>query len=346
MTPDSPAGGYGPSGGRIVASSRGRVSGTEFYESLVGVRGELGAPHLSPLPELPERGFAATRTARTIASLEELYADGQPFGWRLGARPSKESRAAASRLHSDINILADVVGSAGRGHRGHTVVTLTGPVSLAAELKLWNGEAVLSDHGARRELADSLCEGLGSLTQALRTAVDGEEVTIRWCEPDLGRALAGRIPTSSGYRTLRSIPRAEARNALAELAEAAHRHGVGSVIDVGGPVPDMEFGQFFDAVAARPHGRGAEEWERIAGAVDRGQSVWLGVTGSEARDQTVETIRSFWRTWRDLGLGAQELAKVTVEEEDDLSTVSPERGLTVQARSAAIAEGLLELSRE
>ncbi|WP_129359951.1 MULTISPECIES: uroporphyrinogen decarboxylase/cobalamine-independent methonine synthase family protein [Micrococcaceae] len=346
MTLNSPSGGHSPRGDRIVASSRGRVSGTEFYESLLGVRGELGAPHLSPLPELPERGFSATRTARTIASLEELYADGQPFGWRLGARPSKESRAAASQLHSDINILADVIGSAGRGHKGHTVVSLTGPVSLAAELKLRNGEAVLSDHGARRELADSLCEGLGSLTRALRTAVDGEGLTVRWCEPDLEQALAGQIPTSSGYRTLRSIPRAEVRNSLADIAEATQRHGVGSVIDVGGPVPDMEFGRFFDAIAARPHGRGADEWERIAGAVDRGQSAWLGVTGSGAQDQTVETIRSFWRTWRDLGLGAQDLAKVTIEEEDDLSTVSPERGLTVQTRSAAIAEGLLDLSRE
>lgn len=335
-----------PEQSRIVGTSRGRVAGTDFHEAVVGLRGELGDPHLMPFPELPERGFAATRTARTIATLEDLSADGQPFGWRLQSHPSKESRAASSRMSNDLNVLADVVGAEGAGHRGHTVVSLTGPVTLAADIRLTNGESVLSDHGARRELAASLCEGLGPLSKALRTAVDGEALTLRWCEPRLTQAMEGRVPTSSGYRTLRALPRAEVRGMMTDLAAASTGQRFATILDVDGPFPDLEFGQHFDAVAARPYGRGASEWEKIAGATDRGQQVCLAVTPIGSRDTTVETVRSFWSTWRDLGLGAKELEKVRIEEREDLSSLSPDQGLKILARNAAIAEALLEQSRE
>lgn len=335
-----------PSARRIVASSRGRLAGTDFHEAVVAARGELGSPHRAPFPELSERGFAATRTARTVSCLAELFADGQPFGWRLTSRPSHESVAASSRFRSDINVLADVIGGEGSGHQGSTVVSLTGPVSLAADLGLSNGEAVLSDHGARRELAESLTEGVAALSEALRTAVEDESLVIRWLEPHLERALAGRIPTSSGYRTLRAVPRAEADRFLSDLAAACDRLGIDAVLDVDGPLPDPEFGQHFHGVAARPLGRGSAEWEGIAGVVDKGQEAWLGITDVGDEDRTVDTVRSFWRTWRDLGLGAKELSAVTIEEADDLAGLSPLRGTEVHHRSATVAEGLLDLSRE
>lgn len=331
---------------RPLATSAGVFPGTDFPEALRGSRGELGAPHLTAFPLLDERGFAASRTARSITVLAELSADGQPFGWRLRHHESRESRAAASMLRSDINVLADVVGSAGAGHRGHTVVSLTGPLTLAAELKLANGESAISDHGARRDIAASLHEGLRDLVASLRTAVDGEELSIRWCEPRVGDAIGGTIPTSSGYRTLRSIPRAEVRDVLAELAECTRSSGVRSVLDMGGPLAAPDFGRGFDALTSRPVGRGAAEWESIAGAVDGGQEVVLGVSPVDAREGTVGVIRSFWSTWRDLGLGGAEAGNIRIEEDRDLGGVSPGHALRVLGRSAEIAEGLWDLARE
>lgn len=336
----------GPDDARPVAASTGILPGTDFPETLRGSRGELGAPHLTPFPVLGDRGYAATSTARSITVLAELSADGQPSGWRLRHHESRESKAAASMLRSDINVLADVVGSAGGGHRGHTVVSLTGPVTLAAELKLANGESAISDHGARRDIAASLNEGLNDLVASLRTAVDGEDVSIRWCETRLGDAMDGTIPTSSGYRTLRSVPRAEVRDVLAELSHTTRSLGVRSVLDTGGALAAPELGRTFDALASRPVGRGAKEWEAIAGAVDAGQDVWLGVSPVDERESTVKVIHSFWTTWRDLGLGGAEAGRIRVEEDRDVGGVSPAHALRVLGRSAEIAEGLWDMARE
>lgn len=326
--------------------SAGYFSGSDFPEAFQAARGELGAPHLTPFPTLEERGFAATRTARTISVMADLSADGQPFGWRVRETPSRESVAAESALRSDINVMADAIGAVGRGHRGHTVLSLTGPITLATELKLGNGESSISDHGARRDIAASLSEGIAGIVASLRTAVDGEDLTIRWCEPRMRDALEGKVPTSSGYRTMRAIPRAEARDALAAVARRTQDVGVGAVLDTGGSVPDVDFGRSFDAVTSRPVGRGAGEWEAIAGAVDRGQDVWLGIVPIGLRESTVDTVKSLWSTWRDLGLGSAEIGHMRVEERENLNSDSPAQAVTVLSRIAEVAEGITDLSLE
>jgi hypothetical protein len=330
---------------RALAGTRGELPGADLHESLLAVRGELGHPHLGALPEL-DRGYASTRLARTIAGLEGLHADGQASGWRLREVPSVESRAAASMLASDVNVLADVVGEEGSAHRGGLVLSLTGPVSLAAALRLANGEAVLSDHGARRDLAASLEAGLAGTVARLREALDGEDLLIRWCEPAAEAALNAEIPTSSGYRTLRALPRGEARSALDRIAEATRALGVESVLDAGGAAPDPGLSRQFDGVAVRDPGEATAAWEPLAADVERGKTVWLGTTPTRDGISPVPSVRRVWRLWRDLGLGPQALDRLRIEEGEPLTGIAPARATQVLGRSAAIAEGLHELSRE
>ncbi|MCP3426520.1 hypothetical protein NBM05_11040 [Rothia sp. AR01] len=329
----------------MLATTLGRLPGTDLRESLTAVRGELGHPHLGALPEL-DRGYASTRLARTITTLEGLTADGQAFGWRVREAESVESRAAASAFASDVNALADVVGEEGSGHRGGLVLSLTGPVSLAVALHLANGEALLSDHGARRELTESLATGLARTAARLREALDGEELLIRWCEPALEAALRAEVPTSSGYRTLRALPRGEAEAALARVAQATRDLGAGSVLDAAGAVPEPGLSRGFDGIAVRDPGERTSAWEPVAAAVERGTQVWLGLTPVGERDSAVPAARRAWRAWRELGLGAEGLGLIRVEESRPLAGLSPERAVGVLRRTAELAEGLHELSRE
>lgn len=339
---------------RPLAGTRGVLPGTDLLEALRTLRGELGAPHVGALPELPARGFAATTTARTVTVLDGLHADGQAFGWRLVSRPSRESRLAESAWRSDLNLLADVVGAEGPGHRGTTQLTLLGPLTLAARLRLPNGEPVLSDHGARRDLADALVSGAEQAVRGLRTATEGEPLVLRWAEPDLEAVLAGTVPTSSGYRTLRAVPREEAVRVLTALAERTRSLGAEGLADPQSealPSPAAsEALEAFDGLALRPaptleHGHG-RDWEEIARILEEGRSVRLGTVAADPRAGAPAQVERLSVLWRRLGLGPAALDRVVVEEREDLAAGSPAEARRVLARSAAVAEGLLETSRD
>lgn len=337
----------GPAAPRVLASTRAVLAGADLGNAMLTVRGELGAPHLGALPELLGRGFASTRLARTVAALEGLHADGRAFGWSLARVPSRESQMAEQALASDVNRWADVLGSEGTGHRGSTVLSLMGPVSLGVELKLPNGEAALSDRGALRDLAASLAAGLEGTLARLRAATDGEPVLLRLVEQELLRAQQARVPTSSGLRRLRALKEHEMLPLLEAVRAQAQELGVPVILDLGGPVPDPSLSRGFEAVAARPRGLGPQAWEALAARAEAGQELFLGLVPLRGAPGAVTgTVRELWQTWRDLGLDAGSLDAVRVEEETDLDGLDPSQARQAMARSAAVAEGLLELSRE
>lgn len=335
---------------RLSAGTRVSLPGTDMPESLRMLRGELGDPHQGALPVLPETGWAGTRLARTVATLGGLSADLQAAGWRLRESPGREARTAAARLSSDVQALADAIGAESAGHRGTTVVDLIGPLSLAAELHLGEGRAVVADHGARRDLREAQRAGLADLVRALRTALDGEELFLRVREPRAEEVLAGRVPTASGLRTLRAVPRGEARAALSELALAARSLGLGTILDQGGPVPDPDLRAEFDAVAVRPASTDPRDWEAAAAAHDTGLGLRLGVlTGPDTRGRLPDPGReaaALWRTWRSLGLGQEHLRGIALEERADLDPVAPERVASLLGVGARTAQILAELAAE
>lgn len=227
------------------ATLAGAWPGADPVAAARDVLNALGHPHQPPLPELPGRGPGSDPIGRTAALLEGLAVDLQPHGWRLVAEPGMDRRRAVSALRSDVNALTDVAGEAGIALE-ELVVRVTGPMSLAAGLWLPGGERSLSDSGARRDVAQSLAAGLGEWIRSLRTALGPARLTVLLDEPDAAAVLSGALPTASGYRTVRSIPRSEVRQGWTTVAESVLEAGAAGVVFAPGrtgAVQDWDWGR-------------------------------------------------------------------------------------------------------
>ncbi|WP_144793219.1 hypothetical protein [Kocuria palustris] len=349
--------GSSPGGGAVQeARTRavvvGPLPGRSAVEAFTTMRGELGAPHRSGLLALPGRSDAADELPRTVAVLTELHCDLQPHGWRLQRHGSQDSRAAQSLLAGDINALADVIGAESGGDREPVTTELLGPITLAARLHLHGGERVLRDHGARRDLADSLADGIAGHLRAVREAAGGREVAVRWSEPELQRVLDGRIPTASGYRTLRAVPWAEVRETLTRIGRAAAEAGAASVelrIPQG-----AEIARFASVGADRlvldAPGPSAREWEPLAAVREDGVelTLQLGRLGDprSGRFSTGQHVEAVAGPWTDLGLPQRELSRLMIAAGPGLEDTDPGSLAMTLGRAADIARELEETARE
>jgi methionine synthase II (cobalamin-independent) len=206
-----------------VATGVGSMPGDDdgaYVEAVRVVLGEL--PDLPHLPELPGRGAPATMTGRALAIVSELGADLQPAGWRLTDAPGVDQRRARSLLAQDL----DRVEEHGQGLTGTFKVQVAGPWTLAATVEKPRGDKLLSDVGARRELAQALAEGLGAHVADLRRRLPGvDRLVVQVDEPALAAVLAGSVPTASGFHRHRSVDPPGASAALEWVFDAVSRAG-------------------------------------------------------------------------------------------------------------------------
>ncbi|MEE1620324.1 hypothetical protein ACQ3I4_07535 [Zafaria sp. Z1313] len=329
------------------ATGHGPWPGTDAAEAARIVRGELGSPHLPHLVQLPDRGVGSDATGRTAALLQELYVDVQPFGWRLTDRPGADHRRAASALSSDLDVLADVVGAEGRPGP-ELQIQFTGPLSLAAGLYLHHGERALSDHGARRDVAASLAAGAAAHVADVLRLAGAPRLTVLVDEPLLADVLRGAVPTASGYRTLRSVPRQEVVQAWTELGGALRAAGASAVVLAPGTAEET-VGATYDAVASsgadavyQPAGRmGRTAWEASAELVESGAGLWLGVVDPARPLPAAAAVAGLVRDpWRRTGLETARLGAVTLLPTGGLDGVTPAAARTVLARLTEAADAL------
>lgn len=252
-----------------VATGVGSVPGDDdaaYVEAVRTVLGEL--PDLPHLPEMPGRGAPATMTGRALAVVSELGADLQPAGWRLTDAPGVDQRRARSLLAQDLDRLEEQA----QGLEGSFKVQVAGPWTLAATVEKPRGDRLLSDRGARRELAQALAEGLGTHVADLRRRLRGvDRLVVQVDEPALAAVLSGSVPTASGFHRHRSVEPPEASTAL---------------------------GWVFEAITAA----GAEPWAHscspdtplglLRGAGARGLSVDLGLTSAADHDALAEALEA------------------------------------------------------
>ncbi|WP_461187188.1 uroporphyrinogen decarboxylase/cobalamine-independent methonine synthase family protein [Arthrobacter sp. Z4-13] len=333
----------------VTATALGPWPGEDPVEAAKIIRGELGSPHLPFLAELPDRGVGSDALGRTASLLEELAVDVQPYGWRLVDRPGKDFRRAASALATDINILADVAGAEERP-AAEVKVQLVGPLSLAAGLHLHNGERALLDYGARRDVAASLAAGVGPYLSRVSAAVPGARLVVQVDEPDIAAVLAGTIPTSSGYRTLRAVAASEARESWRLVLDALRAAGAAEAV-ISVPEIEAPFEQILaagaDGIAVPLKALTARQWEQLAGAVESEKRLWLGaldVAGSSL-PRVADCVESLWRPWRQLGLPATALSTVRVTPSAGLAGRSPAEATAVLGRITQLADGLNQLAQ-
>ncbi len=188
---------HGP--GVIAASGVGSMPGDDtaaFEHAVRVVLEEL--PDLPHVPEVPGRGAHASMTGRSLAvrrrprrgpAARRLAADrgtGQqrrrppPGAARCSRRTSTWSRSSA------------------QGYAGRFKIQVAGPWTLAATVERPRGDRVLADHGARRELAQALAEGLRGHVADVRRRIPDAELLVQVDEPALPAVLAR--PGADGVR--------------------------------------------------------------------------------------------------------------------------------------------------
>ncbi|HTZ42942.1 MAG TPA: methionine synthase [Jatrophihabitans sp.] len=290
MTGDRPFG--WPAG---IATGVGSLPGTDPAEALRLVLGEVaGLPYL---PELPARGLGADLLGRGCALLVDLPIEWQPHGWTLTSSPGRDLARARDHLERDLDLLTELAAGV-----GVLKVQLPGPLTMAAGLELPNLHKVLTDHGAFRDLAGSLAEGARLHLAELRSRLPGTRLVLQVDEPGLPAVLAGRVPTPSGYGTVRALDRSLAEPALAELLAAAPA-GCRVVHCCAGEVPyELIRAAGADAVSIDAALLSDARLDAVGEFVDAGGALWLGVVpGTDAEISLSGARESVRRRWAQLG---------------------------------------------
>ncbi|MCU1567102.1 MAG: hypothetical protein JWQ56_2039 [Pseudarthrobacter sp.] len=333
----------------VTATALGPWPGEDPVEAARIIRGELGSPHLPFLAELPDRGVGSDALGRTATLLEELAVDVQPYGWRLVDRPGKDFRRAASALATDINVLADVAGTEDNP-AAEIKVQLVGPLSLAAGLHLHNGERALIDYGARRDLAASLAAGVGPYLARVAAAVPGARIVVQIDEPDIAAVLAGTIPTSSGYRTLRAVPSSEARESWRVVLDALRSAGAAEIV-ISIPEVEAPFEQILaagaDGISVPLRALTSRQWEQLAGAAEAGKRLWIGAldVAGESLPRVADCVDAVWRPWRQLGLSPEGISTIRLTPASGLAGRAPAQATAILGRLTQVADGLNQLAQ-
>ncbi|GAA2323520.1 methionine synthase [Streptomyces kunmingensis] len=299
---------------------------------------EQGMPFLA---ELPARGPGADMIGRTAGLLVDLYARVEPSGWRLGDRPGRDTRRAWSWLGEDLDALEEFT----QGYEGPVKVQAVGPWTLATALELRNGQAVLSDPGACRDLAGSLAEGLRSHLADVRRRVPGARIVLQLDEPSLVAVLRGQVKTASTYRTYRAVDRQLVESTLRDVMAAAG----GDPVVVHSCAPDVPFALLrragADAISFDFSLLTERDDETIGEAVEGGTKLLAGVVpgiDSPLSDPagSVMGVRTLWRR---LGLNPGSLAEaVTVTPSCGLAGASPAYARAALAHCARAARSLAD----
>lgn len=226
-------------------------------------------PDLPYLPELPARGPHAAMIGRGTALLTGLGVEFTSVGWRLTDVSARDHRRAIATLRSDLDQLEEIA----QGYEGSVKIAVAGPWTLAASLEHPRGDKVLPDSGARRDIAQSLEQGLADLVDELTRRLPAVSLIIQLDEPLLPAVLAGGVATASGLSKHRAIDIPEVSTAYTHVVE---RLGDTPVV-VHSCAPDLPIAILAKAgvtgVAVDLTLLGTRDWDALGAAMEQG--LWL-----------------------------------------------------------------------
>jgi methionine synthase II (cobalamin-independent) len=299
-------------------------------------------PDLPYLPELPARGPEAEMIGRSTAFLAGLAVDLQPAGWRLTDASGRDHRLAINTLRADLDMLEEHA----QGYQGTIKLSVAGPWTLAAMMERPRGDRVLADYGARRDLSQSLAEGVAQLVAELVRRLSDVEFLIQLDEPLLPAVLAGRIPTASGFSRHRPVEPSEVSAAfifvLARLAPtpvAVHCCAAGAPIELlrsagaAGVLIDI------DQLSGT-------DWDAAAASLGAGQWIGMGALPTERVLGPDEVARRVLRPLRDLGLEPPVAARIVITPSCGLASATRDRAVrtlrTLRSAAQIVAEQLAD----
>ncbi len=314
-------------------SGTGAWPGEDVLEAQSVVVGDLTdtPPEVQGLPfavRLGARGPGATLVGQGLGMLVDLPAELGPHGWKLADRPGADLARTRALLREDLDALA----VACHGYTGPLVVPVAGPVTLAASTYLARGDRVLADAGALRDLADSSAAGLVEHLAALDRAVPGVTPTVLLHEQLLAQAVAGVLPSFSGYARLRAVPGPVAAERVGAVVSAAREAGARVVVHGGTAwtaLPAIR-ASGADGFALEVATLDDRAWERVAETVEQGLALWAHVPPQRssqcAGPDAVGQARALTEPWRAVGLPAAGLDDVVLLAGDGPSRPDDARG--------------------
>jgi len=270
----------------VAVTALGSLPGTNFGSALRLVADKL--PGFVHLPELPARGPWAAFTGRGLGLLSGISAQLVAGEWLLADSSGLDQRRARSTWRDDLDQLEEELAD----YSGPFKVAVAGPWSLAATTGITNSGRVLADHGARRDLAQSLAAGAAELASDLARRMPGAQLVVQLDEPALPAVSAGAVPTPGGFFRHRHIDLPELGEGLRGVAQALAATGLVSdvvlhscapwagpgtawpltallgVTDSGGPA--MGFSFDLDQLSGA-------DFDALAEHADAGGAVYLGV---------------------------------------------------------------------
>jgi methionine synthase II (cobalamin-independent) len=315
------------------------MPGESFAEAMKIALGEFADNGGIPfLVELPDRGPHASMIGRSAAMISDLGIDLQPAGWRLTDASGIDHQRAVSLLAHDLDLCEELAQS----DIQQVKIQAAGPWTMAASMERPRGDRVLADHGARRDLAQALAEGVRAHAVDVRRRLSGADVIVQLDEPALPAVVAGAVPTASGFSRHRSVTAQEAAEAI-EWA-AADLDGEGFEVAVHCCAADLPLAVLretsvralsFDLTSVP-----STRYDQLAAWVDDGRALWPGALpaidppGPEPTAAAVTAQLISW--WADLGYADIEAVPDT--------TVTPACGLA--GASTQWARAALEISRD
>jgi len=290
-----------------AATGIGSLPGADIVEATRLVFGELS--DLPYLPELPARGAGADMIGRTAALLVDLPVEIVPSGWRLTARPGRDLRVARDFLDRDLDALEQVGGE----FTGTVKVQVAGPWTVAASVELPTGHRVVSDHGATRDLAESLADGLARHIADVRRRLPAASIVVQLDEPSLPAVLSGQVPTPSGWGSVRSVPASDVEQTLGRMLTVVPE-GARIVHCCASDAPVRLFaGAGADAIAFDATRLESRSFDALGEVIEAGIAILLGVVPSVDATITVdEVVEKVERLWQALGFPRAQLPEAIV----------------------------------
>lgn len=309
----------------VVSTGIGSWPGTDLTDALKITFAEC--PDLPYLPELADRGPHADLIGRGTALLTGLGIDLQPAGWRLTDISSRDHRRAVATLRSDLDQLEEIA----EGYAGPLKIGVAGPWTLAASLEHPRGDRVLPDTGARRDVVQSLEQGIVELTAELARRLPDTTLIIQLDEPSLPAVLGGDIATASGLARHRAVDIPEVSTAYSRLVERLG--GVPVVVHCcapGAPIPLLTSAGVL-GLALDLGLLGTADWDALGAALEQGHWLLAGAlpTTDPSAGRTADQVAA-------AVLGP--LRRLELPPESSTHTVvTPACGLAGFSRTAAIS---------
>ena len=202
----------------MLITAAGSLPGTDFRGALTAMAEAL--PEVLPLPELPARGVGSDLIGRALGLISGLGFDLQPAGWRLVPNTGADHRRAVAQWRRDLDDAEELL----QGFEGVLKIGVAGPWTLASSVERPMGDRLVADHGARRELAQALVEGVAGLRAEVSRRIPGATLWVQIDEPSLLAVAEGRVPTASGFSRHRRVDLPGLVEALRPLADGSWLH--------------------------------------------------------------------------------------------------------------------------